>query len=364
VGEEPTHLDRMVAEQRLNQAMMRLGLGFSECVGLIEFDPEAETAYWKYEPQTGRESIHVGPAVAALDVESVEMVLRHEILHRSMFHGFGEQYTDPQLSNLTLDVCINRLLAEAYSGAMRRLSSAIYPEEAKTTAVALADCTADPGRLEAPLDDLWRTVWDRQPSGEYNPLNPASLYFRLFRARSVIQLPPEAGQRYRGYEDEAPGPGAGLPDARVGPAVDHVFDDLGKHLPRGSSLGGELSTFSVSPVRIGTARVEQFLRSIRLRRIADRTANKLTEPLQRRTRVQPYPLFPTRLGLLYQVCGLDKVLGLHWNREVHNSGARMALGMYVDVFRVDGGALPGGDVLRGRDEGVPAAGAGVRHRGA
>jgi hypothetical protein len=340
VAEEPTQLDRMVAEQRLNQAMMRLGLSFSECVGLIEFDPEAETAYWRYEPQTGRESIHVGPAVAALDVECVEMVLRHEILHRSTFHGFGEQYADPQLSNLTLDVCINRLLAEAYDRPMRRLSEAIYPDESKTTAVALADCTADPGRLDTPLDELWRHAWDRSPHGEYSPLNPASLYFRLFRARSVIQLPPEYGRRYQGYDEETPGPGEGLADPRLGRAVDQVFEGLGQHLPRGSSLGGELSSYSVSPVRIGTARVEQFLRSIRLRRIADRTANKVTEPLQRGTRVQPYPLFPTRMGLLYQVCELDQVLGMYWNREVFNSGARMALGMYVDVSGSMAGHFP------------------------
>ena len=78
-----------------------------------------------------KESIHVGPLVAALDIPCIEMVLRHELLHRSMYHGFGEQHAHHEIANLTLDICINRLLFEAYPDRMRKTSLAIYSEESK-----------------------------------------------------------------------------------------------------------------------------------------------------------------------------------------------------------------------------------------
>src|SRR4051812_41674529 len=89
-----TTLSRLIAERRIEQALMTLGLTFAECSGLVEYDPEAETAFWRYNKETGVESIHVGPKVAVLDQGSIEMVLRHEILHRSLYHGFGEKYVD------------------------------------------------------------------------------------------------------------------------------------------------------------------------------------------------------------------------------------------------------------------------------
>src|SRR5258706_7084438 len=160
---------------------MTLGLTFAECSGLVEFDADAETAFWKYNKETGVESIHVGPKVAALDQGTIEMVLRHEVLHRSLYHGFGEKYADRELCNLTLDVCINRLLYEAYPERMRKCAVEMYPPESKTTAIALADCSADVTRLPDELATLWQAIWHKLPDGSFSSLNPASLYFRLLR---------------------------------------------------------------------------------------------------------------------------------------------------------------------------------------
>ncbi|MEM6992655.1 MAG: hypothetical protein AAF721_19230 [Myxococcota bacterium] len=68
-----------------------------------------------------------------------------------------------------------------------------------------------------------------------------------------------------------------------------------------------------------------------MRRIQDETAKKILEPLAREIRVQPYPAFPTRLGLVYQLCGISDSFGLFWNRDTANHGARMAVAIYVDV---------------------------------
>ncbi len=170
-----------IAQRKIDRALMRLEVTFAECAALVEFDPEEQTASWRYDKRTGKESIHIGPRVAGLDVPSIEMVLRHELLHRSLFHGFGEDYAHHELANLTLDVCINRLLFEAYPEAMRTLSQAIYGPEAKTSAIALADCSADPKALQPELAELWQKIWHRGSDGSFAQLRVPSLYFKLLR---------------------------------------------------------------------------------------------------------------------------------------------------------------------------------------
>lgn len=320
-------MPRMLAERRIEQALMALGVTFAECAGLVVYDPDAETAYWKYDRVTGQESIHVGPAVAALDAESIELVLRHEVLHRSIYNGFGERFTNASLSNLVLDVCINRLLFEAFPDGMRKLSAAIYPAAAKTTLVALADCTAAPAQsaTEPELPALWRAIWTPLPDGRLPPLNPASLYFRLLRLHDGDDVPCACpvGGHAQGTPTALPG--------RVGRVAGAVVSGLNGRLARGSDLGQALNEYAVLPVPIGTDTVEAFLKKIRVRRVADRTAAKVLAPYVRETRVQPYPTYPSRLGLVYQLCGLTDCFGLYWNREVANAGARLAIGVYVDV---------------------------------
>ena len=103
-------ITRLLGEQRIFRAVQRLGFGFADASNLVEFDPDADTAFWSYNHETGEERICIGPRVAALDIDGLEVILRHEILHRSMYHAFGERYTDAGLSNLTLDIGINRML--------------------------------------------------------------------------------------------------------------------------------------------------------------------------------------------------------------------------------------------------------------
>lgn len=325
---QPAAMPRMLAERRLEQALMALGVTFAECAGLVVYDPDAATAFWRYDRVTGQESIHVGPAVVALDGESIELVLRHEVLHRSMYHGFGERFAHAELSNLTLDVCINRLLFEAFPEGMRRLSTAIYPAASKTTLVALADCTAAPTSSDAEpeLPALWRSVWSPLPEGGMPPLNPASLYFRLLRAHG--DQPCESACPLGAHAD-APPPGS-LP-ARVARVTGAAVSGINGRLPRGSGLGAALNEYAVLPVPIGTDAVDDFLRKLRVRRVADQVAARVLAPYAREVRVQPYPAFPSRVGLVYQLCGVTDLFGLYWNRDVANAGARLAIGVYVDV---------------------------------
>jgi hypothetical protein len=314
----------IIAQRKLERAVMSLDLTFAECAGLVVFDAEEKTASYRLDPATGTEQIRIGPLVAGLDVPCIEMVLRHEILHRSLYNGFGEQHRHPDVSNLALDVCINRLLFEAYPEQMRKTALAIYPGEAKTTPIALADPSADPTKLKMELGELWQQIWTKTSQG-FAPLNPASLYFRLLRMLEVGLI--ETFVPFCMMGDGLPV----RPDARGTTLAGRVAKAVSRKLPRGSDLGQSLSAFSVIPVPIGTAEIDAFLEKMAVRRVVDSTAAKVLAPLARDVRTQPYPAFPTRTGLVWQLSGVSDALGLYKNREVGNTGARMAVGLYLDV---------------------------------
>ncbi|MDP2345865.1 MAG: hypothetical protein Q8O67_33305 [Deltaproteobacteria bacterium] len=319
-------MDRLFVQRKIERALMALELTFAECQGLVVFDEKEETASWRFNKTTGEESIHLGPKVAALDATIIEMILRHEILHRSMFHGFGENHHNHALSNLALDICINRLLYEAYPEQMRKTSLAMYPEESKTTAVALADCTADPTKLPSELSDLWQMAWIKQ-NNKYTILNPASLYFRLHRLLINGRIPPVVTLYFGAFDEHMPR----RPGARLERMSRAAAADISARLPRGSALGEALSEYNVIPVAIGTSDVEQFLQKMRLRRVVDDTAKKVLAPLAKEVRIQPWPAWPTRLGLVYQLTGVSEAMGLYWNREMANQGARLCVALYLDV---------------------------------
>jgi hypothetical protein len=316
-------LDRLVAERMVERAVLRLGLTFAETSALVEVDPDEPYAGWRRDG-SGVEHLVVGASLAREDLGTLEMVLRQQILHRTMYSGFGEQYADRELADLCLEICINRLLLEAYGDPLRKMAATIYarPPFAGTGA-ALASPSADPAALPPGLADLWTEIWRREPDGSLAPLNPASLYFRLVRVKNTGALGACRGA-CRGGD-------GGRPSRPVERAVSCAAEDVHARLPRGSSLGRALAAYSVVPVRLGTDDVEAFLQRMRVRRVQQETASKILEPLIRRIRVDPYPGFPTRLGLVYQLCGVSEAFGLYWNREIHNAGARLAVGVYLDV---------------------------------
>jgi hypothetical protein len=318
----PVAPSRASAEQTLHVAASRLGVAFSDALRILRYDPEAETAFWRIDRSSGEEQIHVGPLVLSLGVDATEMVLRHEILHRSMYHAFLERFTNATLANLTLDVCINRLLYAAWPEPMRVMSAGVYPAESKTTPIALADCTAEPSVLPESLRRLWVQVWQRT-GGTGPSLNPASLYYQLLRLDAVALLP--SWYRDRGYAPTA------MPSRAMQRAVDAMLEAIGRALPHGSPTAAALDEYTVSPVRIGTDALEAFVRSMRVRTQVDQMARALTAALERATRVDPYPLLPSRLGLVYRAIGLSAATGRYWNTEASAAGARLALGVYVDV---------------------------------
>jgi hypothetical protein len=87
----------------------------------------------------------------------------------------------------------------------------------------------------------------------------------------------------------------------------------------------------VIPQQIGLNNVEQFLQRINVKTIATQFSAKIKKPLQKSVSFQPYPMFPSRIGYIYQIFGLTDILRMYWNQESSSVGVRMAIGIYVDV---------------------------------
>lgn len=319
-----------IAEQRIRRALMDLGVTFADAQMLVVYDPSAPTAFWKYDRGTGKEEIHIGPTVAAMSMETIRIVLRHEILHRSLYNGFGEHFTHRLLANLVLDICINRLLFEAFPNDSQRAAAEIYPPEKENNLVSLADCSAR-GRLGSPeLLTLWEEIWSKSSDRKHRAVNPSSLYYRLSsllpRAGIVIIGSPfGTDEVFTDDRGSYPVPG------HVGRAIRAVFGDLRRSLPAGSDLGRRLEKFTVIPARIGTSEIEDFIQRMDVQRVIDAMAEKIRSPLETGVRIQPYPMFPSRLGLVYQLAGVSDVFSLYWNVEKRLVGSRLAIAIYVDV---------------------------------
>ncbi|MFZ4617723.1 MAG: hypothetical protein ACOYM2_16195 [Rectinemataceae bacterium] len=325
-GTEPTRVSALVARQRIHGAIIQMGLSFADCVHLIVFDPDVDTACWAYNRTTGEESIRIGYEVASLTVNDIEIVIRHEFLHRATYHGFSERFHDSDLCNIVEDVCINRLLFEAYEEKMQHLASCFYPEESKTTVIALADCSAEPENLPVALMELWHYVWDRAEDGSMRYINPTSLYFRLVEVRSAN---PELSF-VTNWIFGKPMPGGMLPEPsmRVRIPIERINDAINQRLPSGSSLGREVSSFSVVPQMIGFSSIERFLREIQYTTEAQ-SMNSLLEA-EPRTARQAFPMFPSRRGILYKLLDLERELG-YLNEVIDWRSKQLKLGFYVDV---------------------------------
>lgn len=313
---------------KIHQALGRLGVSFAEVFQMVDFDPELDTACWVFHEKTQRQQILLGPAVTALDLSSIEMVLRHELLHASTYNHFHQRFLDQELANLVEDICINRLLFECYPDKMLKLSLQIYTDETRQSIVALPDCSADPNLLEnLQWRELWHYIWDKDEMGNPREINPASLYYRLLEIRNqsktgsfLIPLP-------MGLSVHRPLPGQGFSQ----PVEKAMNQNIISMRNQGSTPSmAEFNSFLATQVQFRSDEVLRFIESIKVDRIVSESSQKIRE-LVIEEMSELYPMYPTRRGLVYLVAGLSDHFMLYHNRYSISRPVRLALAFYVDI---------------------------------
>ena len=97
-------LDELLARQKIRQVINRLGLNFIDCSGVIEYDAESPLSYWRYDPVSGEETLCLNAQLAGLNVSSLELVLRHELLFRATYNAFAQRFAYPLVADIALDI--------------------------------------------------------------------------------------------------------------------------------------------------------------------------------------------------------------------------------------------------------------------
>lgn len=319
--------DTLVATSKIHQAMTRLGFSFMDAIVLVRYDISAETAYWSYDAETAEEHICVGPIIAAMDISSIEMVLRHEFLHRSTYHGFNERFADRQMLNIVQDVCINRLLYEAYPEKMEKLSLQVYPAEAKKTVIALADCTADPRMLCPELGQLWRYIWEKNDQGNFASLNPSALYYRLVELRALLMLEIPASLSLV-FAEHKPFPSGTA--SSMDRALGEILKGIGDNLPGISDAGAMMNTYLSTEYHFNGDKVVSFFESLAVDRLFSETRTDLAE-IVRELSYDPYILRPSRREITFMSLGYSGMLGYYHNIHTDIKPVRLKIIFYVDV---------------------------------
>jgi len=321
-------IDSVVAEGKIRQALGRLGLSFIDAMHIIEYDPDVETAYWSYNAVTGEEKIRVGPEIAELDISSIEIVLRHEFLHRSTYHGFREYFPDDQLLNIVEDICINRLLFEAYPEKMQKLAVQFYSPEAKKTIIALADCSADPDDLPEKIASLWHYIWDQDENGGFNSLNPPSLYYRILEVRNseIISFDFTTNILIAHGSNKFPVPIS----MEMEKATNGNINTINGRLPGCSDIGKMMNAYLSSTKQFSSDQVKNFLEQLHVDRMVSASRENLLETFKY-TLNSVYPYYPSSRGLTYLATGLSEILGLYHIVKSDVRSIRLKIAFYVDV---------------------------------
>lgn len=318
--------DQTAEKAKIHQAMLRLGVGFYDALRIVVYDPDVSTACWQVNRATGHERIAVGPQVVRLDIPSIEMVLRHEFLHRATYNGFREAYADCQLRNVVEDICINRLLAESYPGEMAHLCTQLYPADSNGSIVSLANCTADSHSLPVELADLWDSIW--RPNGDrgYRRINPTALYYRLMDLRALYPT--------QFSTDDAPGEDlTSLPTILspiVRDAIESVLVAIARRSPYDSNALRMLNDFLNVTVRFDNTRLALFLRRLPIEGI-DADSSNVLHYAENSSRLDMYPRLLSRRGMALLLSGLSESLGLYRNTRVLMRPRRLSLCVYVDI---------------------------------
>ena len=316
----------VVAKRNIQQALQRLGSSFLDAMNIVEYKEDIDTACWIYDQITGKENICVGYEIAKLDISSIEMVLRHEFLHRATYNGFQERFQNKELLNIVEDICINRLLFEAYPDKMEKLSLQVYSHVVKKTIIALADCTADSRLLDDDLANLWSYIWERDEQGLFSSLNPASLYYRLLEITESKKIKINIIIPFFSQHHSFPTTTSRV----IQDIMENVVQNISDYLPAYSSSGSMINTFLMTNNQLHTNKIKSFIQSLRVDKITSNTINSFIETIKC-TVNNVFPMIPSRRGLLYLVSGISESLAYYNNIQTETNPYKQKLCFYVDV---------------------------------
>lgn len=343
-------ISREEALGRLTRAVISMGLTYLDCIEILEYEEDCESAYWSFDPKTKKEKIVLGLDFVSLPPAQIQMALRHEVLHRTTYNGFAQRFHNAQLANIVFDICINRMLYISFPDEMKELARRVYSIDTNSNILCLANPNARLELIPEEFKNLWIFIWEKNEFGNYNYFTSTSLYYKLEMSYENIKeyIPDKdsSGGRIlscRGgcggvdhkndkskiRNDESPSG----EDYNTNRSNNEIFNKLGNCAFEGLNPGFSEDIFehSVVPIEIGVNEVKKFLNRIMAAKIASKVLNELQSEDRYTDKFRPYPLYPTRKGMIYLLSGISRVMSLYHNRITDINYSKLALGIYIDM---------------------------------
>lgn len=342
----------------LLEAASDLEITLLECQNLIMIGDEANIACWSYNTRTHEEKIIINPKTLEFPSRHLEMILRHEILHKYLYKGYSPTLHDHRLMNIAEDICINRLLWSVYKDDFVSFCNAIYsthPENSQNF-LSLAWAGLDPDTIkDENIRNLYRKIWQ----GSKSP-SPKEIYFTLLSngitsgdIGAIEELNPFAasgegkGGEGKGEEDrtgEQGGSDGGIifrdiPDeeqygeSKSENKVLRGLEKIGQGQGQGGGFSNAISDWieiiQVERAEYETSELEDFLKRIETVDILDEVSTRIINSISGATLRQLYPYRLSRAGFVYLNAGISEILHQYWNRTVE--GRKPRLNIYVDT---------------------------------
>lgn len=376
----------------LLEAASELEITLLECQKLIMISNKVNIACWSYNTKTGEEKIIINPEILNFPPKYIEMVLRHEILHKYLYKGYSPTLHEHHLLNVALDICINRLLFSAYKDDFVSFCNTIYSKhpETRQSILALAWAGLDPEEIkDEKIRNLYKKIW----KGQRVP-SPKEIYYSLLsqdidptQVGTPIPFsgtsPGDGGEEsWNGNADgdknkednKHGGKGKGNKEGKrrkkkgnkyidkdgmmgdeedngdAGIVLREIPDDDGQHkvdksedkvlkglgeigesLGRGFSnaVSDWLKIIQVERRECETSELEDFLNRIESVDILDEVSTRIINAITGATQRQLYPYRLSRAGFVYLNAGISDILHQYWNRTVE--GRKTKLNIYVDT---------------------------------
>jgi hypothetical protein len=162
-------------KNKLVRVISNAGLAYSSWIALVELVdsiPGFDTAAWVYNDKTKQEHIWFSrKLVKSLTVELLKLILRHEMLHKSMYRGLMA-VGNKELLNFALDTCINKILWLSDPAGMIKLGDAVWPDpKTRPNVMAIMNpsiTTAERHAMEPRIQAIYDRIWWKSMKGYHN----------------------------------------------------------------------------------------------------------------------------------------------------------------------------------------------------
>ncbi len=316
----------MKLNQKLVKACSCLGINLLEISRFVQISDVPDIACWGFDKEKKENFIFINPKTLRFSLESIQIVLKHEILHYAGYREIGGA-KDRELANIALDISINKILTITYKKKMKALCGRIYPETSRKTIVSLARPDLCLNEINEKLKDLWKEIWEREeiPS-------PDSLYYKLLFHKEGISI---GGNPFTASENagivlrDMPANGEDKFEKIEKEALEKVISDSQEGKLFSKQISRMFSRILVGKEGVDTKNIESFIQRLRTKQQLDDTASRMINALDGSSKIQVYPYQLSRLGLVYLACGVSKVLPLYWNKVPESRKPKLAI--YIDT---------------------------------